>query len=42
MWSSMNKISSNFKERFYDDIGDKREFNVYAKLDYYLSEKITV
>ena len=42
MWSSMNKISSNFKERFYDDIGDKREFNVYAKLDYYLSEKISV
>jgi len=42
MWSSASKISSNFKERFYDDIGDKREFNVYAKIDYYLSEKILI
>jgi iron complex outermembrane receptor protein len=42
MWSSESKISSNFKERFYDDIGDKREFNVYTKLDYYLSEKISI
>ncbi len=42
LWSSDSKISSNFKERFYDDIGDKREFNVYAKLDYYLSEKISI
>ena len=42
MWSSESKISSNFKERFYDDIGDKREFNVYAKIDYYLSEKISI
>ena len=42
IWSSMSKISSNFKEKFYDDIGDKREFNVYAKLDYYLSEKLSV
>ena len=42
LWSSESKISSNFKERFYDDNGDKREFNVYAKLDYYLSEKITI
>ena len=42
LWSSESKISSNFKERFYDDIGDKREFNVYAKLDYYLSEKISI
>ena len=42
LWSSESKISSNFKERFYDDIGDKREFNVYTKLDYYLSEKISI
>ncbi|MBT7404289.1 MAG: TonB-dependent receptor, partial [Flavobacteriaceae bacterium] len=42
LWSSESKISSNFKERFYDDIGDKREFNVYAKLDYYISEKISI
>ena len=42
MWSSMSKLSSSFKEKFYDDIGDKREFNVYAKLDYYLSEKLSV
>ncbi|MDC1034586.1 TonB-dependent receptor [Flavobacteriaceae bacterium] len=42
LWSYESKISSNFKERFYDDIGDKREFNVYAKLDYYLSEKISI
>lgn len=42
LWSSDSKISSNFKERFYDDIGDKREFNVYAKLDYYLSKKISI
>ncbi|MBC8399812.1 MAG: TonB-dependent receptor [Flavobacteriales bacterium] len=42
IWSSDSKISSNFKERFYDDIGDKREFNVYAKIDYYLSEKISI
>ncbi|MDA9882939.1 TonB-dependent receptor [Flavobacteriaceae bacterium] len=42
MWSSESKISSNFKERFYNDIGDKREFNVYTKLDYYLSEKISI
>jgi iron complex outermembrane receptor protein len=42
MWSYESKLSSNFKERFYDDIGDKREFNVYTKLDYYLSEKISI
>ena len=42
MWSNESKISSNFKERFYDDIGDKREFNVYAKLDYYLSKKLSI
>jgi len=42
LWSYESKISSNFKERFYDDIGDKREFNVYAKLDYYLSENISI
>jgi iron complex outermembrane receptor protein len=36
------KYHPTFKERFYDDIGDKREFNVYTKLDYYLSEKISI
>ena len=32
----------NFKEKFYDDFGDKGEFNIYAKIDYYITDKLTL
>ena len=32
----------DFKEKFYDDFGDKGEFNIYAKIDYYISDKLTL
>jgi len=32
----------DFKEKFYDDFGDKGEFNIYAKIDYYITDKITL
>ena len=31
----------DFKEKFYDDFGDKGEFNIYAKIDYYITDKLT-
>ena len=31
-----------FKEKFYDDFGDKGEFNIYAKIDYYITDKLTL
>lgn len=42
-----DQINSNvnqydFKEKFYDDFGDKGEFNIYAKIDYYISDKLTL
>ncbi len=32
----------DFKENFYDDFGDKGEFNIYAKIDYYITDKLTL
>ena len=32
----------DFKEKFYDDFGDKGEFNIYAKIDYYISDRLTL
>ena len=32
----------DFKEKFYDDFGDKGEFNIYAKIDYYITDKLTL
>ncbi len=32
----------NFKEKFYDDFGDKGEFNIYAKIDYYITDKLSL
>ena len=42
-----DQINSNvnqydFKEKFYDDFGDKGEFNIYAKIDYYISDRLTL
>ena len=42
-----DQINSNvnqydFKENFYDDFGDKGEFNIYAKIDYYITDKLTL
>ena len=42
-----DQIDSNvnqydFKEKFYDDFGDKGEFNIYAKIDYYITDKLTL
>ena len=42
-----DQINSNvnqydFKEKFYDDFGDKGEFNIYAKIDYYITDKLTL
>ena len=42
-----NQINStvnqyDFKEKFYDDFGDKGEFNIYAKIDYYITDKLTL
>ena len=32
----------DFKEKFYDDFGEKGEFNIYAKIDYYITDKLTL
>ena len=37
-----NANQYNFKEKFYDDFGDKGEFNIYAKIDYYITDKLTL
>ena len=42
-----DQVNSNvnqydFKEKFYDDFGDKGEFNIYAKIDYYITDKLTL
>ncbi len=38
--STVNRF--DFKEKFYDDFGDKGEFNIYAKIDYYITDKLTL
>ena len=38
--SSVNQY--DFKEKFYDDFGDKGEFNIYAKIDYYITDRLTL
>ena len=40
MNSAVNQY--DFKEKFYDDFGDKGEFNIYAKIDYYITDKLTL
>lgn len=38
-----NSINSyDFKEKFYDDYGNKNEFNIYAKIDYYINDKLSI
>ena len=42
-----DQVNSNvnqydFKEKFYDDFGDKGEFNIYAKIDHYITDKLTL
>jgi len=31
-----------YKDRFYDDEGNKNEFNIYAKLDYHLTDQLSI
>jgi len=45
LWYDQTNSTINqydFKEKFYDDFGDKGEFNIYAKIDYYITEKLTL
>lgn len=42
LWNAGSNELSNFKERFYSDYGNKSELNFYAKLDYYLSKKLSI
>ncbi len=42
LWSAGSNQLSNFKERFYNDYGNKSELNFYAKLDYYLSKNLSI
>ena len=31
-----------YRDRFYDDKGDKKEFNIYAKIDYHLTDQLSI
>ena len=42
LWFADSNKLNNYKEKFYDDYGNKSEFNFYAKLDYYLSQKLLI
>ena len=45
LWYDQTNSTVNqydFKEKFYDDFGDKGEFNIYAKIDYYITDKLTL
>ena len=42
LWYADSNKLNNYKEKFYDDYGNKSEFNFYAKLDYYLSQKLSI
>ena len=45
LWVDQDSNSENsysFKEKFYDDYGNKNEFNIYAKIDYYLNDKLSI
>ena len=42
LWYADSNKFNNYKEKFYDDYGNKSEFNFYAKLDYYLSQKLLI
>ena len=33
---------ANYKDRFYDDTGKKKELNLYAKVDYHLDDNISI
>ena len=44
LWHAKNQtlpVSNQFKERFYNDYGNKKEFNVYTKIDFPLSSKLS-
>ena len=40
--NSNSENSYSFKEKFYDDYGNKNEFNIYAKINYYLNDKLSI
>ena len=40
--TNSNVNQYDFKEKFYDDFGDKGEFNIYAKIDYYITDNLTL
>ena len=42
LWNAQSNQLTNYKERFYDDFGDKSEFNFYVKVDYYISNKLSI
>ncbi len=45
LWIDQDSNSENsysFKEKFYDDYGNKNEFNFFAKIDYYLNDKLSI
>ena len=42
LWYADSNKLNNYKEKFYDDYGNKSEFNFYAKLDYYLSQRLLI
>ena len=45
LWIEQDLISANpydYKEKFYDDYGNKDEFNFYAKIDYFLNDRLTI
>lgn len=42
LWNAQSNQLTNYKERFYDDFGDKSEFNFYVKVDYYISNNLSI
>ena len=45
LWIDQDSNSLNsydFKQKFYDDYGIKNEFNIYAKIDYLINDKLSI
>ena len=42
LWNAQSNQLTNYKERFYDNFGNKSEFNFYVKVDYYISNKLSI
>tara|TARA_B100001113_G_scaffold221910_1_gene181968 strand:+ start:431 stop:2605 length:2175 start_codon:yes stop_codon:yes gene_type:complete len=45
LWYGQNNDLNNnkeYKERFYDDYGNKKEFNIYTKIDFPLSSRLSL